>query len=292
MNDANWNYLGGRETDDEGKCTLGVVAGTYHVGVDRNDLFDRGYAILSDREVSIASGEARVLNFTPQPGLLVAGTVTRQSDGSPIPEAWISAYSGTQTWQWLAGTEAESNGSYRIVLEPGSYKFQAGSNGRLQEFYNEKADNWSEGDVVVLSEQSGAVTGVNFTLEQRATLVVTVLRADTQAAVTSAYVWIYDSLDSIAFAGYVDGKGQYTANVSPGVYRIQVEPYQAGLLGTFHDGKDSLGEADPVTLTDGEYRQVTVQVPTVVSPDCNGDGFIDVEDLLIIRQYWHQTWTK
>jgi hypothetical protein len=30
----------------------------------------------------------------------------------------------------------------------------------------------------------------------------------------------------------------------------------------------------------------------VVSPDCNGDGFIDVKDLLIIQQYWHQTWTE
>lgn len=200
INDENWNYLGGRETDDEGKCTLGVVAGTYHVGVDQNDLFDRGYAILSGQQVTLASGEVRALNFTPQPGILVSGTVTRQSDGSPIPQAGINAYSGTQTWVWLTRTDAEFNGSYRIVLPPGSYKLQAGANGYLQEFYNEKGVDWSSGDTVVLSEQSGPMTGVNFTLEQETT--------------------------------------------------------------------------------------------PVVSPDCNGDGFVDVNDLLIIRQYWHQNWPQ
>lgn len=200
INDENWHYLGGHETDDEGKCTLGVVAGTYHVGVDQNDLFDRGYAWIGGEQITLAAGEVRVLNFTPQPGILVSGTVTRQSDGSPIPQAAINAYSGTQSWVWLAGTEAESNGSYRIALPPGSYKLRAGANGYLQEFYNEKAGDWSSGDAVVLSEQAGPMTGVNFTLEQETT--------------------------------------------------------------------------------------------PVVSPDCNGDGFIDVKDLLIIQQYWHQTWTE
>ena len=293
MNDENWNYLGGNNTNSEGKAVLSLKAGLFHIGLDNNDLFDDGYAAVANQTISLATGEVKSITFTLQQGFEVSGTVTRQSDGTPIDSAWIGAYDAVQEWEWKAGTETQADGTYKLFLSEGTYRFQANADNYFGEFYSEKANDWNLGDVVLVTSLIAPVTGVDFTLEQSGTLEVTVKREDNQQAVTTASVSVYTAQGSSTWQGGVNETGVCTVDLSPGSYKVMVEPGASDLVSSiYYDGKNDLSSADSISLVFGETTQITVwaSLPAQDNPDGNSDGFVDEKDLLILQKYWHQSW--
>lgn len=124
----------------------------------------------------------------------VAGTVTRHLDGAPVEAVEACAWEA-ETEEFAGCAWTDSEGEYRIELEPGEYKvdFWPGESGQnlVYQAYNHR-DRWSEADVVTV-EAEELTTGIDADLDAGATISGTVSSAASGALLGNIAVCSIDA---------------------------------------------------------------------------------------------------
>ena len=106
-------------TNDEGAYTLTVDAGTYEIEVSKE-----GYEA-QKASVTVDPGANVTQDFMLKAGI-IAGTITRNFDGTPLAGAVVFTSDGT----YHAVTDADGN--YSIIVPPGAYSIFATAGGYEQ----------------------------------------------------------------------------------------------------------------------------------------------------------------
>ncbi|MBN1901609.1 carboxypeptidase regulatory-like domain-containing protein [Candidatus Sumerlaeota bacterium] len=121
VNDENWNWLGGKETDEEGKALFGVMPGSYHVGLSSEDLMERNYIIPPNQDVTVATSETAKVVFSLVTATgSIEGTVTHND--LPVSGIGISLFNSDYMWMGIG--ETSETGYYKVPVNPGTYYVQ------------------------------------------------------------------------------------------------------------------------------------------------------------------------
>ncbi|MBN1902238.1 carboxypeptidase regulatory-like domain-containing protein [Candidatus Sumerlaeota bacterium] len=129
INDENWNWLGGRDTDEEGKALLGVMPGSYHVGLSTEDVMDRNYIMPQNQDVTVATSETVKVAFSLVTATgSIEGTVTHNA--SPVSGVNISLFDSS--YMWSGHRETSATGYYKIPVNPGTYYVQPNGNDLIE----------------------------------------------------------------------------------------------------------------------------------------------------------------
>jgi len=218
------NWRGRAHTDSTGQYLMNnVIPGSYILAAHAN----RYQPAVYPETIVVADGQAvtgidfHLLPYV-QPNGTIAGLVTDDSTGLPIPEAMVMAFgagnSGHRRFSFRM-TRTAADGTYLLErLNAVPYKVLCMARGYTGEFYNNKL-SWQEADTV-----SPDAIGINFGLASRTTgpryLGGRILQ-DNQA-VAGAIVILIENGEPIDVAGtYPDGSYEF-ANVESGNYTVSV----------------------------------------------------------------------
>jgi len=203
-----------------------------------------------------ASADTSGINFTLEPGTTISGTVVRQSNGTPIAFAQVSARNidgpGGITFITLP------DGTYTIRNIPaGGYTVQARADDFAPESFSETPDDRLASRVTVAV--GTPAMGINFTLDTATgTISGRVVRQSDGAPVRNANVNAFSSDLGSGNGARTNADGSYTIhNLSPGSYLVEV---------------DASGFADeyyPGTLS----ADLAIRVPAATETDTGGIDF-------------------
>ena len=248
----------GAQTDSNGDYTIsGLASGNYRVQVwpDGQALASEFYNDTQDwslaAQVSVTSGLTTTgIDFGLDGGGAISGTVTKDSDSSPVAgvDVWANAY----TCCGGGGARTASDGTFTIQgLPAGNYRVEVYVNdptsGLAGEFYNNKT-NWDEAtSVVVTSSQTTA--NIDFGLASGGSISGTVFEGDGTTPIPDANVWSssYDSNGGWGWARTA-ADGTYTMNgLTPGNYRVEAEAN--GQVHELYNNTTRWDLASPVAVT-------------------------------------------
>ncbi|MEM4212986.1 MAG: carboxypeptidase-like regulatory domain-containing protein, partial [Thermoplasmatales archaeon] len=129
-------------TDANGNYTLNLIQGVYKISAKAQG-YARQFYFLVDRpdwasQIWVEPGRTfENINFTLYQAKTITGKVIDSATKSPIPNAWVNAYS--QSLMTGAGEATNQNGEYTLVLKPASdYIVSAQAEGYAPIFYNQK----------------------------------------------------------------------------------------------------------------------------------------------------------
>jgi hypothetical protein len=168
----------------------------------------------------VSSGETvRDVDFVLYPSGSVAGTVTAESGGAPLPHVTVGVERTSDHRWWYDCTN--DSGEYQVQGIPyGDYKVWARGDSRcngdqnlVREYWQEKT-NWDEADVVTISQAQSDVTGIGFTLAQGGSVTGQVLQADGTKPLQGACVNVSSS------APDWNGIASYCCTRDDGTYSI------------------------------------------------------------------------
>jgi hypothetical protein len=168
------------------------------------------------------------------PGAVVSGTVSRRSDGAPVPNATVSGYLSFGGSLALAGTtQTDAQGHYTMTgcIFCGYIEVSnafIGAAAYIGQDYNDH--NCQQGKCATLSAnlvlppQYTAMSGIDFHLDPGAVITGQVVRGDIGTGL-HAYVDLYASDGSVSSAMSTDPNGQFvTAALQPGTYYLAAFP--------------------------------------------------------------------
>ncbi len=218
-------------------------------------------ATLSEADpVSVTAGATTpAINAALAEGAKITGTVTNLASKAAIEGIEVCARTSAGSYAGCAFTNAA--GVYQVEgLPSGEYKVEfAGAyysvdQNYIVQYYNGKA-TFSEGELV--SATAGSTTsGINAALQEGAKITGTVTNVATKAAVQGIYV----CARLASTGGYVGScvltntAGEYAlVGLPSGEYKVEFEGYStgAGYLTQFYNGKGTLAEATPLSVTVG-----------------------------------------
>jgi Carboxypeptidase regulatory-like domain len=169
------------------------------------------------------------------PGAVVSGTVSRRSDGAPVPNATVTGYFNLNLGGLAeaATTQTDAQGRYTMTgcilcrYVEVSNAFVGGS-AYIGQDYNDH--NCQQGKCATLSGNSvmppqyTAMSGIDFHLDPGAVITGQVVRSDIGTGL-HAYVDLYASDGSFSSALSTDPNGQFvTAALQPGTYYLAAFP--------------------------------------------------------------------
>jgi hypothetical protein len=248
-------YEGTGNTVSNGNYAIAVLPGSWNVWASSDN---PGNYIFNGISTNITTGQAVRLDFTGSPGATISGTVLTD-EGDTLDEAnvevglvafdeygWI--------WEHVTGTEADSDGSYRLLVPPGTnYTVKAeGPYGSiwLRQYFSNTLDIAQATPVTVLT--NAPATNINFNLQRGASISGTVLGGG------NPLDWAYVEAGMVTFHGDdwwdwqwvastdVDPDGAYTLTVPPGTNYI-VQCYgPSGWLGQYYNQTSDVHAATPV----------------------------------------------
>ena len=250
----------GTRTDGSGNYTIkGLPAGDYRVQVftppDRG-LTDQFYNGTNDwsaaTRVSVTQGTTTAsIDFSLGSGGSISGRVMKENgDNAPIPvpgaDVWAQSYDDTGAGN---GARTDKNGNYFIGgLAPGDYRIQAHApdQGLVGEFYDNTTD-WSQAAKVNV-QASTTTDEINFLLGGGGKISGTVTDTDGNP-IQDANVNAFGFDGGGGSFAQTDANGNYTMNVAPGTYRVEVYASHLGYASQFYDGTTDWNAATPVVVT-------------------------------------------
>ncbi|MDQ0614871.1 hypothetical protein QF046_002512 [Microbacterium sp. W4I4] len=197
----------------------------------------------------------------------IAGTVTQDSDGSPIAGMQVSV-TGNETGAWASAT-TESDGTYVIPGVPvDSYivTFHTDGTAFVSEFWSDAA-TWDAAAPVAVAA-GASVTGIDAALAVGGAIAGTVTRASDGTAVADTFVNALFANGEIAGSGYAGVNGEYRIDgLRAGDYVVQFGSPDAALVAEYWDNARSLAEATPVTV-------VGTQTVTGIDGSLDAAGYV------------------
>lgn len=182
---------------------------------------DSGCDVTTGTPVTVDPGTATTgIDFALQPRGRIAGRVTEDPDGSPVPGIRLMLY--TQTGTWFQDAASDSQGSYSFTdLPQGNYFVRTESAGHYDELYDnipcETGCVVTTGTPVAVAV--GTVTsGIDFALARRGAIAGTVLDNVTGAPVKGS-VRVYNHTGAYVTSDSIDPMGRYKVmGLPPGTY--------------------------------------------------------------------------
>lgn len=180
----------------------------------------------------------------------ISGTITGiNADGEVTPlfgvAVRIARADARQTI--IRTTSTNASGQYLFQpLESGDVVVSAAASGYLVRWFG--ASTAADADVVAVTEPE-TTAGVDIQVPRPATLAGRVVDAADAVPVQGAWVRLYNAADQIVTTDQTQEDGSFSfASLESGDYRIGVDGANQGFLPYFHDNKESLAAADPITL--------------------------------------------
>ena len=255
---------GWTRTEADGTYIIdGLPGGTFRVTAQAPDqgFVREFYASTTEwhlaTEVAVTAGATTAgIDFSLVGGGSISGRVTRESDGSPIPEAdvWADTYDCCGGGN---GARTDADGYYTIDgLAAGNYRVQvhADEQGLVGEFYA-STTNWEQATSVGVT--AGVDTpNIDFTLAGGGSISGHVFEADGVTPIADAGVFAFGP------NGWgdarTDGNGEYRIDgLSTGSYRVEAEGIERGFVREFYNGTTDFEAATLVAVTAG------VDVPNI-----------------------------
>ncbi|MBW8014967.1 MAG: hypothetical protein FVQ82_02195 [Planctomycetes bacterium] len=251
-------YVGGVSTDLNGVYTItGLTTSSYRVYVSLQQGFVKQYYNnkynSNDADaVSVTLGATTSgIDFALAEGGTITGTVTDQSDGTPLSGMWVYAYD-FDTGDGVSSVNTDSNGDYTLSgLPSGNYMVAVFSQqGFVKQYYNNKY-NYNDADAVSVTQ--GATTGgINFALVEGGTITGRVTDATTGLGVGDCYLYVHDYSTGEYFGhGYTDPNGNYSvAGLPTSSYRVSFYSDENYVF-QYYDHVRHWNDADSVDVVDG-----------------------------------------
>jgi hypothetical protein len=203
----------------------------------------------------------------------ITGTVVDAETGQPIDGAQacatpISGSGGSDCWE-------VQEGRYRIEsLEPGTYEVQVSDNGYLTQYYDGVVNPAEETPVIV---GESMVSGIDFELARAGSIEGHVTLASSGTSLGSVNVCaLGQSGTAVGCELSNSSSGKYTIReLPPGEYKVRFTKSSYGTQ--YYNGKATITEADPVTVTGGQTTEgidaAMVAVPkNTTKPQLSGVG--------------------
>jgi RHS repeat-associated protein len=243
-------------TNAQGEYSFsGLAATEYKLAFSSNANYLTQYyhgkgSLVEAEPVAVAPGETKSeIDVAMQPGGEITGTATSTASKLPVAGATVTAYTTSGSYVTSATTNAK--GEYALERLPsGSYKvgFNATEQNLVPQYYEAKS---ALGEAAAVSVTTGSTTfGIDAALQAGGGLSGTVTNAVTKAPLASAYVSVQSTSGSYEATGYTNTKGEYSVKgLAEGAYKVYF--YASGFETQYYNGKRSLSEADPVSVTAG-----------------------------------------
>jgi carboxypeptidase family protein/List-Bact-rpt repeat protein len=198
--------------------------------------------------VTVEAEETTIENFeiAGPPG--ISGTVLDAATGEP-PEGPVSACASSE-----AGTtcfQIESDGTYELIgLEPGEYLiyFESGIGGYIRQYYDGVSD---EADATLVTIGETMITGIDAELQQAGMITghITLSGAGTNLGTVNACAFNSSGV-LVECNSSSSSTGKYTIReLPPGEYKVRFT--KSGYGTQYYNGKATLAEAEPLTVTAG-----------------------------------------
>ena len=172
---------------------------------------------------------------------VISGTLTG-SDGAPIDGGSVTVY--RPDWSYVAGTASKADGTYHVVVDPGSYRVYASGGAAYEPEYFDDATTLAAATAIEVDSITDR-TDVNIVLQRRPSISGTMTPCGYAQAVIPE-VWWYLSGQTTC-----DGAtGTFEIFVDPGSYLVFFSPYAPSFASEWWDGADQAG-ATPVVVDYG-----------------------------------------
>ncbi len=245
-------------TGDDGLYSIAVPGGSYRVWADAGEhwvaeYYDDAHNPDDATVITLAVAEQKSgIDFVLEPAATIVGHVYEDDGTTPVEGAQVSvAIFGT--WNWVAGDQTKTDGSYRVEVPPGTFMVVVGNiSGWLTQFYNRKR---FFADATQVNATAGQDTsGIDFVLEPAATISGHVYQEDGITPIAGADVRAFDELGNTFFADAVTGDdGLYSIFVPSGSYRVWADAGDRW-VGEFYDDAHNISDAKVITLVVPEQK--------------------------------------
>jgi hypothetical protein len=130
VRDENWDILYGLKTDANGNATLRLLAGTYHISLNSDDLYLLGYFPVDYQDITLADGETKPLLFSvPKYQAFINGHIAHNS--IPIIDIDVSLWS--DSYSYVRDTTSDNNGDYKFAVLAGTYYVSLDGGGLIEQ---------------------------------------------------------------------------------------------------------------------------------------------------------------
>jgi hypothetical protein len=245
-------------TDASGVYTIsGLPAGTYYLRFSHTDYFDSYYngksSLATADGVSVTLGGTSTINAALVMGGKISGTVTAANGGVPLEDVTVYAFTSrtAELYDYTAYDYTDAAGKYTLSgLETGTYYIRFAATDYLPSYYNGKS-SLAEADGVSATINTETIN-IDASLALGGKITGTVTAAAGGALLNNVGVYAYtsQSADDYDYYDYTDASGVYTISGLPAAtYYLKFEA--TDFLSSYYNGRESLAEADSVSVTLG-----------------------------------------
>jgi hypothetical protein len=262
-------FSGSSTTGADGTYTIyGLPSGSYKLRTNPNNtgLATQWYSNAPNQNsatpLTVTAGIPTAgINFSLGTGGNISGTITRASDGQPVPGVNVHTNDFTTNSYVTTGSMTAADGSYTIYgLAPGNYRprVNAGNTGLTSQYYL-NANYYTSTPVAVTSGLT--TTNINFNVPAGASISGIVTRASDGQPIADLLVRAYSTAANGGvdwnLAGTTQYDGSYTITGLPaGTYKVAIDPIGSQYATQFYPGASNHDMAELLTVTTGNTPNI------------------------------------
>ena len=253
---SNGSFVSSACSNASGQYAVALSPGTYRLEFRRSGYatqWFKGKADLASADTIVVSAGATTTGRNVQMvvGGTVTGTVTDSATSDPIAGACVYAIPESGTSGFGGSTCADIDGSYSLMLSPGSWKlrFDAPSAGYSQRFWPDSAD--ASGATAVPITAGTTFADIDMSLIKGGAISGKATDADNGAPLSGICVSPIDATGAVVDSRYACTglDGAYRINgLAPGSYRLSFTNPSGRYLSEWFDDKTSVATATPVVV--------------------------------------------
>jgi hypothetical protein len=212
-------------TDANGNYTMGVVAGTWNVGLDSSSAALVGYITPNGSNVTVAAGQAVQSNFTAQhASVQLTGKVTNAS-GAPMSGLTIGASLQNSGNSWVQ-TDTAADGSFTLYVTGGSWMLQLSSD-------TADSDNLVCPSVLFTMPDGVTVSNITYVVQAATAHITGTVEDNYGNAIAGIGVSAYTTINNISYNAWVQtgSDGSYQLPVINGTWSVGVDSGTLSNLG-------------------------------------------------------------